>query len=485
MLRNVRWRDRRVAVMGLCIVLAGGVGLFGRDAFATGTPSVGGTVFTDTDGDGTWDVDEAPRPDVPVWVIGQSASSTVRTDAAGAFSVDVAALGSGPFGVLIGNPVDAAGNQVAPWDANSVALPDGLRASAPGANHTAQWLWPVSAGSQTSFAVASCVPDAPCGPAVLGDQVWLDADGDGAQDPDEAPIAGATVTVFADGRAVRVDTTDTQGRWHAAAVAGVDHFEVTVSREVADQLGVRPDQTLVATVADAAMDSADSDAVDAGPATASVAVDGASLDLDVGFVVDAAAEVVAPTTAPPTTAAVTEPPVTAARQAEAPVADGVGRAPAAPLAAAAASPQAARPPATAAPTTAPATTAPPTIAAPAAARTATVPPTSAVVVSSGPVYSADGVQVMGATQQNPDEVRDDRVAGSGELPELASPLPKESVRFGGGVTFGSTLPRTGFNPAYGFSLALVLLGAGICLTMTASDRRRGTHISLFADRTII
>ena len=55
------------------------------------------------------------------------------------------------------------------------------------------------------------------GPVEIGDFVWLDADGDGIQDPDETPLVGATIEVVdGAGTVAWTGTTNTDGRWTAA-----------------------------------------------------------------------------------------------------------------------------------------------------------------------------------------------------------------------------------------------------------------------------
>ena len=130
-----RWRDPRVAVMAVCTFLAAGVMLVGRVAFAQSGAVVTGSVFVDSDGDGTWDTDEVSKAGVPLWVIGRDASISASTGEDGTFVVDTGAIGAGPYGVLVGALVDASGAAADPGSAVAVALPDGLSWTNPGPHH--------------------------------------------------------------------------------------------------------------------------------------------------------------------------------------------------------------------------------------------------------------------------------------------------------------------------------------------------------------
>lgn len=54
---------------------------------------------------------------------------------------------------------------------------------------------------------------------VIGDRVWLDADGDGVQDPGEAGLAGVAVALLAGGVAVATTTTDADGLYRFEGLA--------------------------------------------------------------------------------------------------------------------------------------------------------------------------------------------------------------------------------------------------------------------------
>ncbi|MGH1503604.1 MAG: SdrD B-like domain-containing protein [Acidimicrobiales bacterium] len=96
----------------------------------------------------------------------------------------------------------------------------------------------------------------PAAPVEIGNRVWFDADNDGVQDPDEAPIPDVTVTL-SDGQTT---TTDANGQW-VFTVAPTTAFTVTIDPTTADVSGIGA----VATAADllpTSMDLGGSDTVD-------------------------------------------------------------------------------------------------------------------------------------------------------------------------------------------------------------------------------
>ncbi len=50
-------------------------------------------------------------------------------------------------------------------------------------------------------------------PIEIGNRIWLDSNGDGVQDPSEAPISGVTVQLLKSGSVIATATTDAQGRY--------------------------------------------------------------------------------------------------------------------------------------------------------------------------------------------------------------------------------------------------------------------------------
>ena len=170
-------------------------------------------------------------------------------------------------------------------------------------------------------------------PIEIGNLVWFDADRDGIQDPDEAPIPGATVTLLDDsGAAIAGAVTDASGRyWFVGEDApnvpatpdtswglvpgGLQPdtaYRVAVDVSTADLAGVPgvAATDLTPTVADAGgdpNDTVDSDGVpDAGGVSAPALTRGPGQhrhDIDFGFFAEPAATTT--TAAPTTTSAAT------------------------------------------------------------------------------------------------------------------------------------------------------------------------------------
>ncbi len=96
-------------------------------------------------------------------------------------------------------------------------------------------------------------------PLEIGDYVWIDADGDGQQDADEAPVAGATVRLYdADDVLVATTTTDASGRWYFPVDPDTD-YTVRLDNP-ADYAPGGPLDGLVLTGDDRGADASDSDA---------------------------------------------------------------------------------------------------------------------------------------------------------------------------------------------------------------------------------
>jgi uncharacterized repeat protein (TIGR01451 family) len=78
-------------------------------------------------------------------------------------------------------------------------------------------------------------------PVQIGNRVWLDSDRDGVQDPNEAPIAGATVTMYTAGTSAVMGTTTTDGN-------GEYYFSSTAFPQLTSgaqiSLGVAPSLTI-------------------------------------------------------------------------------------------------------------------------------------------------------------------------------------------------------------------------------------------------
>jgi len=63
-----------------------------------------------------------------------------------------------------------------------------------------------------------------CNPAPIeiGNRVWVDTDGDGVQDADEAPIAGVTVQLVKSGTVIATATTDVNGNYYFSSATGTN-----------------------------------------------------------------------------------------------------------------------------------------------------------------------------------------------------------------------------------------------------------------------
>lgn len=322
MITTGRWRDPRVIVLSVCAFLAMGIALVGRAGFADAQAGISGSVFADSDGDGTWDTDEIGQPGVAVWIVGESASTRVVTDQAGAFVADVGQLGGGAVGVLIGDLVGADGAAADPGSAAAVALPVGTSYSPFGASNSGGWIAPLGIGSTVVAGLATC---GQCGAVTLGDRVWFDADGDGYQDFNEPPIGGAEVNVLSGGAIIASTSTSADGRFSIGdegaagsvglvvpGLRGLGNVEISVrvTAETAAAFGASGaagEMELRATTPDVGFDSVDSDGGDTGPftATALANTNVPNGDIDFGFRLVAAPPAV-------TEPAVTEPPSTVA-----------------------------------------------------------------------------------------------------------------------------------------------------------------------------
>ncbi|MBP7822178.1 MAG: hypothetical protein KA010_04595, partial [Saprospiraceae bacterium] len=81
-----------------------------------------------------------------------------------------------------------------------------------------------------------------CNPAPIeiGNRVWLDSNGDGVQDPGEAPIQGVTVQLLKSGSVIATATTDAQGRYvfsndpTKASGASTDPFRYNITQLTAN-----------------------------------------------------------------------------------------------------------------------------------------------------------------------------------------------------------------------------------------------------------
>ncbi len=156
---------------------------------------IGNYVWLDEDGDGDQDAGEAGIPNVLVTLtgtdtFGNPVSLTTYTDANGGYLFDGLPPSNGAgYTVTVTPPAGL--NQT--YDENGVATPNATTVMlAAGDEHLSadfgyNWVPPVDTNNP--------------GPGVtgaIGDHVWIDANGDGVQDPGEAGIPNVTVMLYTD-----------------------------------------------------------------------------------------------------------------------------------------------------------------------------------------------------------------------------------------------------------------------------------------------
>lgn len=189
-----------------------------------GTTAVGDFVYFDTDGSGTEDPGEPGIPGVELTLTYAGPDNTVGTDDDIVLSTTTGADGSYDFtGLPAGEFVVAVTDGVPPGMSNT-ADPDGDLDG-----NSGQFGVPADTTNDTTdFGYT--------GSGSLGDFVWLDRNGDGAQDGDEPGLPNVVVNVTwagADGVLGTADdvtlpaTTDIDGAWTVANLPPGD-YEVTV-----------------------------------------------------------------------------------------------------------------------------------------------------------------------------------------------------------------------------------------------------------------
>ncbi|MBK1640945.1 hypothetical protein CKO12_03440 [Chromatium okenii] len=173
--------------------------------------SLGDKVWLDKDGDGKQDSDEAGVAGVTVTLIGGGADGLIRTtsdnttqtmvtDANGNYSFIGLAAGQYQVDFEAGTGYaltrrNAGSDDAKDSDADrTTGLSQVVTLAAGATNNT------IDAGL-----TATCPP--PANNASIGDKVWLDKDGDGKQDSDEAGVAGVTVTLIGGGADGLIRTT--------------------------------------------------------------------------------------------------------------------------------------------------------------------------------------------------------------------------------------------------------------------------------------
>ena len=166
------------------------------------TGSIGNYVWVDENSDGYQDAGEPGLPNIRIFLKNCSTGATLATtytDAQGGYlfdnlapgtycvDVDETTLPAGMTQTPYNLPGADFGNQNHSGNGYQVVLPPG------GENLTADFGY--------NYNTTPCVDGDPScndATATIGDRVWVDADGDGVQDPEEVGISGVLVTLFYD-----------------------------------------------------------------------------------------------------------------------------------------------------------------------------------------------------------------------------------------------------------------------------------------------
>ena len=187
------------------VTISGGVDDLGQDFGYQGANSLGDQVWFDADANGLFDGGEPGLAGVTIEVVwfGPDGAQgggddvvlpTVTTDAAGTYGLSGLPDGSFSVGVASGVPVGA---DTPTYDGDSLgAEPDGLSIVAElGVGDPAP---AADLGQDFGFTGSSSV----------GDNIWIDLNGDGVVDVDEPPVPGVTVTVTSGGLDGTLGTPD-------------------------------------------------------------------------------------------------------------------------------------------------------------------------------------------------------------------------------------------------------------------------------------
>ena len=147
-----------------------------------GAGEIGDFVWWDLDADGVQDAGEPGVPNVPVTVLwhgpdgiagnGDDVSYPTVTDADGMYLVEE--LPAGEFTVTVSGPITTAADNTFDYDGGGDSTSEVTLADS-------------ESNLDVDFGYA--------GTGSIGDYVWFDADGDGVQDADEAPLGGVSVTL--------------------------------------------------------------------------------------------------------------------------------------------------------------------------------------------------------------------------------------------------------------------------------------------------
>jgi protocatechuate 3,4-dioxygenase beta subunit len=169
--------------------------------------TIGNFVWEDLDGDGIQDADEAGLAGVTVSLYsGSTLVATTTTASDGSYSFSNLTPGSYavqvtlPSGYSVG-PQDQGGNDALDSDANSSGRTSTITVASGQTNNT--------------------LDIALYRPALIGDYVWNDPDGDGIQDLTESGLAGVTVRLYTSGGTLGASTTtDASGAYSFSAAPG-------------------------------------------------------------------------------------------------------------------------------------------------------------------------------------------------------------------------------------------------------------------------
>ncbi|YCM42164.1 SdrD B-like domain-containing protein [Verrucomicrobiaceae bacterium 227] len=161
------------------VILAAGQNFATADFGYQGNTSIGDYVWNDFNGDGNQEAGETPLPGVTVFVdlnndgIFDANEPSATTNGSGAYSI---------VGLVPGSYTVSLASASIPVGATVTGDPDAtLDGKTPVVLAAGDNIETVDFGLQ--------------GNTSIGDYVWVDADGDGVQDPDEAPLAGVQIFV--------------------------------------------------------------------------------------------------------------------------------------------------------------------------------------------------------------------------------------------------------------------------------------------------
>ncbi len=157
--------------------------------------AIGSTVWLDENGDGVQDAGEAGIANIKVTltgtdIYGAAVTLTTYTDANGGYAF--ADVLPGSYTVTVDHttlPAGLAANPTYDEDGSGTAHTSPVTLL-PGQEH-------LTADFGYNWAPAADVTGA-TGTGAIGDRVWIDADGDGVQDANEAGLGGVTVTLYTD-----------------------------------------------------------------------------------------------------------------------------------------------------------------------------------------------------------------------------------------------------------------------------------------------